>query len=67
MDRRHFFRTGLIGSLGAATLIQGAAQNTVEAHGQTARLDPEAMAATYRRQLFEEYLPFWERHGSSKI
>lgn len=27
------------------------------------RIDVHALAARYRRELFEEVLPFWERHG----
>ncbi|MGA7305356.1 MAG: AGE family epimerase/isomerase, partial [Rhodothermales bacterium] len=78
MNRRHFLGTGLIGGLGAVGIgavgAGGVAQGrkifrpyeSALAESEVIRpvgLDLEAVAAEYRRQLFDEYLPFWENGG----
>ena len=78
MNRRHFLGTGLIGGLGAVAIgaagTGGIAQGrkifrpyeSAIAASEVIRpvgLDLEAVAAEYRRQLFDEYLPFWENGG----
>ncbi len=77
MNRRHFFRTSFLGGLGVASLSGACASSSVtrrEAGPRTAfgdlghdrasyDLDLSHLAAQYRRELFDEYLPFWENGG----
>jgi N-acylglucosamine 2-epimerase len=70
MHRRHFLETGLLGGLGLATLagstVSRAFGNSIVpiySDGKIAGLTLEELAAEYRRQLFDEYLPFWENGG----
>ena len=68
MDRRNFLRAGLILPMGvvySSCIIPRPNETSAAGGGQTSlglgsRLDLEALAAAHRRQLFDEYLPFWE-------
>ncbi|NNE35566.1 MAG: hypothetical protein HKN13_10025, partial [Rhodothermales bacterium] len=69
MDRKKFLQMGLAGGIGTFALagtgsFAGCGQSrnagsTISASG----LDLAALAADYRSQLFDEYLPFWEKGG----
>ena len=73
MNRRHFLEAGLIGGLGALALPSLTAasreQHVFRQDGngrmitRPYKTDLNELAAEYRRQLFDEYLPFWENGG----
>lgn len=68
MNRRHFLGAGFAGGIGiAANAWAKTESNVLEPNlcspEKIAGLTLEELAADYRRQLFDEYLPFWEKGG----
>lgn len=72
MNRRYFLRSGLLGGTALAAFpvlgLSCRSGNDLSVGASSLRpggttLDLAAMSTEYRRQLFEEYLPFWEKGG----
>lgn len=62
MNRRRFVETGLVAGVAAMAFPRLTASGAAGIQEPNA-LDLELLAAEYRRQLFDEYLPFWENGG----